>query len=743
MPDARANNRTRLSSFSATDGDVARTSPKLDPSVENPCQECHSGNRDDAKFCQSCGVALFEPCPSCNFSTRVGQTFCVGCGFNLLAEVNKRLHAAEEKLAEAKQAIEQFEFDRARDLLRPLIALKDNRPLAGIKREADELVADLSQRRTDWNEKLQTLGAAAAAAAQRLDHAKVIATLESVPQGLITDVLQKLIKRSRQSLDKIQQLRQDLKAAIKAKDYVSVGYLVESLTSLLPGDAELETLSNQVSGVLLKTASTCLGSSRYGDAFTNLAAIPSAQRDSQEYQKLKNIIDDAVWITDQIARYPFATRNLGLLSKRLGLMIPADQRIANVVKEIAVKFKSGSADPLSLYPYWTGQSVGWGNVPVTIAGKMTRIAWGSQAELVQNPTRYMVSIGLALHAIGEHNFGGYPVQTKGFASLITRLGRKLPPTAWGIDCGTSGVRGIRLERVNDGYKIADVIWMPIDAASRARNAESSDAASERQLSMEHVAGLSEVAKRIGSESIPVWANLPSRDVLGKFFTLPPLATKQLTPLLECELATQFPLPPDQLAAASGITGTDISGSPRGSIVACKKTTVQLREKTFVEAGIKIAGLMPDPIALHHYVRYEWQDLIAANEQSDQKAKAIAVIDSGASGSTLYVGTAAGFWFRHHGFGGDDLTSAIAGFCNLTRQQAEAARIEPAKLANLAPAMEAMENRITAFSFRLSQSVSLALQSFGDIELRHVFCTGGTSLHHGWTRFAISNDLPST
>lgn len=714
-----------------------------DRGILNACHQCRSGNRDDAKFCYSCGAPLFQACPSCEASTRIGQTFCSGCGFNIAASFQQKLVEAESKLAEANQAIENLDFDQAGEILRWIKSHADARTMADVISKADSAFVDLTDCRNQWNDKLQSLTSKAVSAAQQLDHSTVVSTVDMIPERLLSDELKKLRQRSQQSLDDQQDLRQSLKSAIKQKDYINVGYLVESLLAIKPNDSELLSLSSQINGVLLKSAASCLSENRYAEGFASLAAIPSSHRDSDEYHKLKSSIDDAVWITDQIARSPFATRQLGLLAKRLGTMAPTDGRVAKVVQEIAGKLKAGTDDPLSLNPRWMGPSKGWGDASVTVAGTTKRIVWGSQPDLVRNPTRYMVAIGLALHGIGESKFDGYAVQTKGLTSLITRFSKKLPPAAWGIDLGASAVRAVKLERQGDRYKIADVIWLPFESLKgRSRGAEASDLGAENQPAGDQFAELSELAGRIGTDPIPVWANVPSSDALGRFFSMPPLPEKKLAALLEVEISVQFPLPADQLSVASGVTGTDVKGSPRGTIVACKKTNVEKREKAFLDSGIKLSGLMPDPVALHQYASYEWGHLIACDETA-KKAKAIAVLDSGATGSTLYVGSAAGFWFRHHGFGGDDLTTVVAGMCNLTHQQADAARIELYKIVPLAQTMEALERRMETFAFRLSQSALSAFQTFENVELTHVFCTGGTAMHHGWTRHTLSAQLPST
>jgi class 3 adenylate cyclase/tetratricopeptide (TPR) repeat protein len=44
------------------------------------CSRCQAENRDDHRFCASCGAALVMPCAACGFVSNAGSTFCGGCG---------------------------------------------------------------------------------------------------------------------------------------------------------------------------------------------------------------------------------------------------------------------------------------------------------------------------------------------------------------------------------------------------------------------------------------------------------------------------------------------------------------------------------------------------------------------------------------------------------------------------------------------------------------------------------------
>ena len=50
------------------------------------CLNCSETNRDDRRFCRSCGTALPEGCSGCGFANEADDTFCGGCGQTLGAE---------------------------------------------------------------------------------------------------------------------------------------------------------------------------------------------------------------------------------------------------------------------------------------------------------------------------------------------------------------------------------------------------------------------------------------------------------------------------------------------------------------------------------------------------------------------------------------------------------------------------------------------------------------------------------
>ena len=58
------------------------------------CPHCRVLNRDERKFCGSCGEVLGEPCGSCAFVNLPAERFCGGCGTVTAPTIDRRIAGA-------------------------------------------------------------------------------------------------------------------------------------------------------------------------------------------------------------------------------------------------------------------------------------------------------------------------------------------------------------------------------------------------------------------------------------------------------------------------------------------------------------------------------------------------------------------------------------------------------------------------------------------------------------------------
>ena len=75
------------------------------------CPRCRHDNRDSARFCGECGVALVrgDACPRCATVNPPGQRFCDACGQGLSVAPERRIHTPghlADKIRRGRSALE-------------------------------------------------------------------------------------------------------------------------------------------------------------------------------------------------------------------------------------------------------------------------------------------------------------------------------------------------------------------------------------------------------------------------------------------------------------------------------------------------------------------------------------------------------------------------------------------------------------------------------------------------------------
>ncbi len=672
---------------------------------------------------------MFEACPSCSGSVRRGQKFCGSCGFSIAADLDRQLQSAQERLDKAYQALEELNFGTARDLCFALQDPIDVR-LASFASAADELVVKIGAAETEWKLRVKASELKAKAAMDARDYEAVIQILSDLPAILLTNETRGLLDQARLAVSESADLRSRLRKLLADKDYFGAARVLDQLLQWNADESELLTLAAKIGKVIIKASQSSFHSGQYAEALSRLDTVPHVVRASDDYLTQRTLIDNVVWLSDQVARSPYATPVLGRLVQRLGKLAPHDERVPKLIQQLATKVKTGSSDGRGLFSTWAGKPIGWIDAPIAIMGRPRQIDISEAPLIQQNPTRFCVALGLALQGLGEVKYANQFLAQRSKLGIKKLFGRKSETlTAWGIDAGASAVRAVRLERTGEQTRVAEVHWLPFDQPLCRVSVELQSSVLLRQK-------LDELASKIKTEEVPVWVNLSTRELIGRFLTLPPVAEKQLKKLLEQEMTTQFPLAIDQLSANSAVMGTGADGSPRAVLVAAKKQVVEQREKVFQEAGIKVTGIQADSLALHNYAAHEFADLFTNEERANATPSALCLLDVGASGATLHCATADAFWFRYIDGGGEDLTVKLATACNFTHEEAEKLRLNPAELDTLAVGMEAMELRMHQVGVRLGQAFTQASQFLGDMTLQNILCTGGTVLTHGWVRHAL-------
>ncbi|MCK4413815.1 MAG: SUMF1/EgtB/PvdO family nonheme iron enzyme, partial [Candidatus Eisenbacteria sp.] len=145
------------------------------------CPECGRLNTEDARFCEGCGVGLFQTCPNpdCGKELRVGLDFCRYCGTSIEEEASYREH-----IARAEKLLQKSQYGRAEKEARLALKLRaEDKKAQALAQEASEKAKRLEELRRQTNRSLEQGGF-------DLAEERIRAALELAPQD--EELLEKL-----------------------------------------------------------------------------------------------------------------------------------------------------------------------------------------------------------------------------------------------------------------------------------------------------------------------------------------------------------------------------------------------------------------------------------------------------------------------------------------------------------------------------------------------------------------------
>jgi len=283
-----------------------------------------------------------------------------------------------------------------------------------------------------------------------------------------------------------------------------------------------------------------------------------------------------------------------------------------------------------------------------------------------------------------------------FGSL---LAKKRQPIL-GIDMSASSVKVLELARDGDHYRVERYAVEPMP-----QNAMVEHSITE----VEQVAqALSRAVKRSGSRIKQVALAVPSSHVISKIIVMPAgLNERELQSQIEMEADRHIPYPLDEVNMDFQVLGVTQESAEQASVllVACRKEIVD--DYSAVAEG---AGLVPKVIDIETFAMENAYEMIARSMSGGGMEKTVAVLDVGATTTTINVmHNNRSVYTRDHTFGGRQLTEEIQRRYGLSYEEAGLAKKQGGLPDNyqtdvLRPFMEAMCQEITrALQFFYSSS----------------------------------------
>lgn len=722
------------------------------------CVACKSQSVVDAKFCNSCGHALYEPCGSCEEPVMLTQKFCVSCGFDLVGHFQSRVAQNEERLAGAIAAAKAYDFDQSIQLLKMVASLKDHR-FHEAAENAGKALVKVAAMKTSAEASATSAMAAAQKAARNADHAEVVRLLGKIPSVLLDEVSRKLVIASKAFTEEIGTLETEVRAAVEKRDWTLAGGLVGQLIDATQGKAEYQTLGERVSKKLLREAEKLFLSQRYTKAVDRLSSIPSSCHSAADDQLRERILN-AQWLSAQFDAEPFATPTLGRLALRFAKEFPEDEAAQGLVQKLSQTLKQAARPSRMHLPPWKAERRAWIGGDAGLLSMPTCVAMNEQPAMRSAAGRCTVALGIGLQGLGKTRIGEFFTSKKKRKGLLGGLSRKKATGCWAVDIGSSTLKAVRMEWQDDKPVVTDSHYEEFPNPF-CRTGHGKDI----------VAILAPIIEKLKEgkdfDDVPVYVNLPASLAITRFVRLPPVSDKQAKELMKVEIEHRIPIHSDDLVIVDHLAPRDEENEHgRAAVItAAKRSDVEARFELLEAIGLDCAGLQTDTIAIANFAAMEFANVWTVDERdatdsesgddpagkkkqkikkakkkiqsiynnSDEKTPAVVIVDCGAQSTKVVIVSGESHWAWSIENAGEDLTTALARTTKTTHLEAEKLKRNPAEIASPHLQYQAVEQRQSELRSRLEKILRDAKSQNSRFDIVQTWCIGGGAFAHGWLR----------
>ena len=239
----------------------------------------------------------------------------------------------------------------------------------------------------------------------------------------------------------------------------------------------------------------------------------------------------------------------------------------------------------------------------------------------------------------------------------------------GVDISISAVKLIEISRSGQRYQVESIAIEPIPEGAMAdRMPQEADKV---------VDAIRRAHKNSGSRIKSVAIAVPTSSVITRTIPMPNnFREEDIESNLQVEAAQYIPFPLEEIYLdfqATGVSKTE-QNSQDVMLVASRRENVDMRVECVREAGLKPVVVDVEAYALENIYRFFMQHSKTAAVVEGKKDSCIALVDIGATITTLYIFQGGRVIFtREQPFGGDQLTMVIADTYGMSREKAELAK----------------------------------------------------------------------
>jgi type IV pilus assembly protein PilM len=703
------------------------------------CLNCQRTNPASRRFCGGCGKSLWEKCPQCGVEAAADERFCGACGADIASGLNEQHRECHAKLQEARESAAAHRYDAAISTLRSVAAVSDAR----LEQWATKALAEIAGVEATKRKALADAASGLARARKHLEayeYETAQSAIEGVPDQLLTPDHTAVLERANACRRELLTLAGEVRDAVQHKHYSELLPKLERLLALKPDHEQARSLAGQLRDKLIKSARSWLEQQKYREALDSLEQIPPFVR-TDEVEKLFETAGELNGLLVELRGAALANQQLVSLADRLYKLVPGNAEGEKLRAQIAAKAKTAPAEPRLGAPNWAEAPARTPlGMPVDWLAHILRPEFATDdvsSTLREHPGQFFTALGLALQGVEQTAIAAdlTPQAKGGVLGMLPGLsfGRRPANVAWGLDLSDYALKAIKLSRPGKGH---DVKIEACEYILHGRPLASSDVEMRRAQIVEQT--LRDFLSRAGDlKGVKLAIGMPGHRVLGRFFELPPMPAKKVGASIQYETKRQLPIDSAELCwshtfldEASGKGADDL---PRRVMVqAARQAHVVALLAQLKAAGLTADYVQSDAVALHNAIHYEL--FAGAASAADQ---AVAVLDLGTESSNIVISSPRAVWFRTFSQGGAGFTRELIKQFNLTHEQAEQLKLEPAKAHRFSKFQEATSPLLIKLTSEVERSLATYARAYADHPVGRLYGVGGAFQMHGVLRYLRS------
>ncbi len=682
------------------------------PTVECPCGRTTSSS---SAFCGGCGTVLWTRCCQCDHAVGIDEIFCGGCGAKLAEAFEKTLGAAMEQLQNGRRALEEQQFQAARDSLY-LAAIQEDNRLGEIADEAAALLDRIEQQESEAASQAQQTLEQAQAAFDRCDYETAVQILEDLPRQLLTKPHVKLKQQAQAAREQVERLLAEVRELVQQKNLNGVGVRVEQLLVLAPHNQLVNQFAKRLAEQMGTRAKKLLERGELAKARAMLREVPTGEM-TPLVRQIQSQIDEVLWLADRTRTTPLVDDALPGLLDRLSDALPDGEAQVAPLKQ-----RLGSLAWGSPWRKADAQAVAM-HVGVPLSPQRwnldtlpRRDQWERKCSL------FGVALGLGLQGLDRAVCQFNLSDAKPRSVLGRWIGKEKPPSAvWAVDLGEYSLKALQL-RIGEDERIEIIDWLHEEHGADQAGLDG------EQRNQRLAECLAKLRDRIDGEARVV-ASISGRHFIVRRRRMPIAKDKKTMLAIENVAKEMIPLDLDQLVWRSHQFPNfeDLPGVET-NIIAVRRSELERQQAHFERAGMEVERLQADFVALYNLAASE--TMAAPPTANDQAAL---LIEFGHEGVQLVLAGPDFFLHRHIRVGGKSISEAIAQSFQTTWATSEKIKRNPLLVKSLSKLYGVVEPRWDLLFAELRKSLEAGKREFGKLHIGGVHALGGGFMQHGALR----------